>query len=116
MSEDKKEQLLGLIPNDGFVKVVEKPNATLSKEQRSSLIRRGNEMLNRGEIDTAKKIFITTGYKDGLIRLGDHYYRKKQVLEAFRMYQAASYRGSVNTMIEKMAMIIRSWLIDKKEG
>jgi hypothetical protein len=116
MSGSKKDELLGMIPTEGFVKVVEKPNASLSKEQRTSLVRKGNELFNQGDIATARKIFITTGYKDGLIRLGDHYYRKKQVLEAFRMYQAASYKGSVNTMIEKMAMIIKSWLKDKKEG
>ena len=116
MKEGKKERLLKMIPKEGLIKVVDTSSAALSDEQRTALIRKGNELFNRGEIETAKKIFITTVYKDGLIRLGDHYYRKKQQLEAFRMYQAASYKGSVNTMIEKMAMIIRSWLIDKKEG
>ena len=34
---------------------------------RAKLIRKGNELLLSGNIETAEKIFITVDYKDGLL-------------------------------------------------
>lgn len=112
-----REKLAEMIPKEGFIKTAGPSPKTMPKEQRAALVRKGNEFFNKGDIETAKRIYMTTGYKAGLIRLGDLYYDNKKILEAFRMYKLATYNRSVNSMVEKMAMIISSWLSEeKKEG
>ena len=56
----------------------------VSKEQRAALIRKGNELFNKGEFGLAQRIFITTKYSDGLIRIGDHFAKGGKPLEALR--------------------------------
>ncbi|MFP4484888.1 MAG: tetratricopeptide repeat protein [Spirochaetaceae bacterium] len=97
-------------PLPGFVKVSKDKRPTLTGEQRSALIRKGNELFNADRIDEARRIFLTAGYSDGLIRLGDHYYRRKQPLEAFKMYRQASATDRSSKMIEQMAGVVRHWL------
>jgi hypothetical protein len=77
------------------------------------LIRKGNDLFNQKQYDLAKKIFMTTGYSDGLIRLGDVYMNQNLPLEAFRMYWLAPDRKKVDVMLEKTVGIIKKWL---KEG
>ena len=111
--EKKTEELLRLIPDEGFIKLTrDGEGKALSKQQKIALIRKGNELYNQGKYELAKRIFITTGYSDGLIRLGDLYYKKQQILEAFRMYCLAPSKGKVNTMIESMAYIVKNWLTE----
>ena len=110
------DKLKELIPTEGFIKVTGEINKSLTKEQKAALIRKGNALFNEGKYEVAKRIFMTTGYSDGLIRLGDHYYKKKEALEAFRMYSLAPSKRSVDRMVEKMASIIRAWLKENKEG
>ena len=116
MKGDKREKLLKMIPDEGFIKTTSDRRASLSPDQRSALIRKGNELFNQGKYDVAKRIFITTGYSDGLIRLGDLYYKKHKCLEAFRMWSMAPHKKKVNYMVESMAWIVRSWLKESKEG
>ena len=111
----KKEELLKKVPESGFLKVTGSESAVLTKDKRALLIRKGNELFNQEEInqeqiELAKKIFLTTGYTDGLIRLGDYYLSKNQALEAFRMYWLAPYPKRVNWMLERMVWIMRDWL------
>ncbi len=101
--------------NAGFVKTgvttpADRPQ--LSSEQKTTLIRKGNELFNEGQVDTAKRIFITVGYTDGLIRLGDHYYTQNRPLEAFKMYRLAPDNGRSERMIERMALVLRTWLLE----
>ena len=114
--EKKTEELLRLIPDEGFIKLTrDGEGKALSKQQKIALIRKGNELYNQGKYELAKRIFITTGYSDGLIRLGDLYYKKQQILEAFRMYCLAPSKGKVNTMIESMAYIVKNWLTEDQK-
>lgn len=101
-------QALEHIPVGDFLRVGE--NVELPQQKRAALIRKGNELFNGGQIDVARRIFLTTRYTDGLVRLGDYYFENKQPLEAFRMYHAAPYRPRTGAMVERMAMIIRDWL------
>ncbi|MFP4115406.1 MAG: hypothetical protein ACOC2Y_03255 [Spirochaetota bacterium] len=94
----------------GFIKTSRRQGPELSAEQRSALIRRGNELFNKGSIDQAKRVFITTRYTDGLIRIGDYYMKKNQPLEAFRMYWLAPERRKSDYLIERMAGVVRGWL------
>ncbi|MFW6214446.1 MAG: hypothetical protein ACOC45_00740 [Alkalispirochaetaceae bacterium] len=98
-------------PSEGFLKVSGAP--ALDGSQRSALIRKGNELYNKGELHAAKRVFITTRYSDGLIRLGDHYQKQKQPLEAFRMYWLAGETRRKGEMVEQMAGVVRHWLEEK---
>jgi DNA-binding PadR family transcriptional regulator len=104
----KKEDILKKMPKEGFLKISREENQNLTQEKRIALMRKGNEFFNQGKIDIAKRIFITTGYSDGLIRLGDHYMERKQPLEALRMYYLAPQKKKVNELIEKIALVIKN--------
>jgi hypothetical protein len=105
-----REKLLKRLPKEGFLKISQSQAAGLSKQQRVALIRKGNELFNQKKYDLAKKIFLTTGYSDGLIRLGNLYLDQKMPLEAFRMYWLAPDRKKVDAMLEKTVLIIKKWL------
>jgi len=115
--EKKVEDLLRLIPDEGFIKITRDGDAkSLSRKQKTALIRKGNELFNQGKYELAKRIFITTGYSDGLLRMGDLYYKRQQILEAFRMYCLAPSKRKVDIMIESMACIVKNWLSEEKKG
>ncbi|MBN2551159.1 MAG: hypothetical protein JXB06_00255 [Spirochaetales bacterium] len=108
-----REELLKKIPQEGFLKISESRAAEMSKEQRVALIRKGNDLFNQKKYDLAKRIFLTAGYSDGLIRLGNLYMDQNMPLEAFRMYYLAPDRKKVDALLEKTVEIIKKWL---KEG
>jgi len=75
----------------------------MENKERIALIRKGNEYFNNGEIDKAITIFVKTGYKDGLVRIGDfYYYDKRMPLIAFRFYKMANMQNKVNEIFERM--------------
>lgn len=100
--------------SEAFLKVSREKLPPLTAQQRATLIRKGNELFNGGRIEEAKRIFLTAGYTDGLIRLGDFYYKKSQPLEAFRMYWLAPDSRKTEMIAEKMAAIIRKWLGEER--
>ena len=106
--------MLNRLPKEGFLKISEAKPAELAQEQRAVLIRRGNALYNEKKYDLAKRIFLTTGYSDGLIRLGNMYLKEAKPLEAFRMYWLAPDRKKVEAMLEKSVAIIRKWLKEKE--
>ncbi len=87
----------------------------MDKKERTALIRKGNEFFNKGEIDNAIKIFVKTDYRDGLARIGDYYYEKKQPLTAFKFYKKAKMDEKVNEIFERM-MYALGRLISGEEG
>jgi hypothetical protein len=110
-----REELLRLVP-DGFLKITaRKPvaQAKLAEGERASLIRKGNELFNLKKFELARKIFLTTGYSDGLIRLGDLYLKQSKPLEALRMYLLAPDRKKVEAMLEKSVAVLRHWLSEE---
>ena len=52
---------------------------------RALLIRRGNDFFSSGNIKAAEKIFVTTDYKDGIVRLGDYYFTNGDIYKAAKM-------------------------------
>jgi hypothetical protein len=96
--------------SEGFLKVTAKEAGQLSSQDRAALIRRGNELYNKNDLATAKRIFMTVRYADGLIRLGNHYMKEGDPLEAFRMFWVAGDRRRIEEMSEQMAWVIRKWL------
>jgi hypothetical protein len=88
----------------------------MDKKERAALIRKGNELFNKGEINTALKIFLKTDYKDGIIRIADHYYYdKKQPLAAFKFYKKANMQEKVNEIFERMIYALNRWIREDKE-
>ena len=97
-------------PEAGFFFRSTKPNSELTSKDKAALIRKGNEFFNSGNLAAARRVFLTTGYGDGLIRMGDHYAKKKDFLEAFRMYWLGKEKRKCEALIEKMIFVIREWL------
>lgn len=102
------------IPEEGFLKVARQDRAPLSGGQKTALIRKGNELFNAGKIDQAKRIFLTTGYTDGLVRVGDYYYKRQDLFEAIRMYWLAPAPDKKEMIVELMASTVHRWL--KEDG
>ena len=98
-----------------FTKVTIAPteNQTLTDKDRTLLIRTGNQQFNAGQYEAAGRIFKTTGYRDGLIRVGDHYRSQHAPIDAFRMYRAASSTEKTGELIAIFAHIIQYWLKEK---
>jgi hypothetical protein len=84
--------------------------ATVESSQKVLLNRKGNQKFNEGDIETAKKIFMLTGYSDGLSRVGDYYKSQNKTLEALRMYWKAPDRNKSGPIIEQIAYILQSMI------
>ncbi|MCF7927556.1 MAG: hypothetical protein K9L68_00575 [Spirochaetales bacterium] len=103
--------MLSKLPKEGFVKTTRPRQPDLSSEQRAALIRKGNQLYQAGKIEEAKRIFLTTGYTDGIVRIGDIYFNKyHDYLEALRLYWIAPAPGKAETIIQRMAGVIQTWL------
>lgn len=98
------------IPKEGFIKVSSPKAAPLSGQQKTALIRKGNELFNAGDYEAAKRIFLTTGYTDGIIRMGDHYVKANEPLEALRMYWIAPAPDKKELILEGMSRVLHKWL------
>jgi hypothetical protein len=109
----EKKETPKKLPPGGFTKVTRDGAPALSREKRAALIRKGNELFNRGELDLAGRIFSTTGYADGLIRLGDRCFRDGKPLDALRWYRRAPCPQKTDALEERMARVVSGWL---KEG
>ncbi|MCL2139993.1 MAG: hypothetical protein FWH41_10765 [Treponema sp.] len=83
--------------------------------KKSALNRKGNELFNSGKIEEARRIFMTTGYSDGLSRVGDYYKSKNRLIEALRMYWIAPDRSKCNPMIMQLAEIVKDIIKEKSE-
>ncbi|AHC14455.1 hypothetical protein [Salinispira pacifica] len=99
-------------PGEGLIKTAPPKTAALSREKRSALIRKGNELYNSGNIEQAKRVFLTVHYTDGLIRIGDHYYKQNRFLQALQMYIIAPENRKREQIVEKMSRIVQNWLAE----
>jgi hypothetical protein len=108
------EDILKKLPSGGFLKMTSENPAPLPREKRAALIRKGNELFNKGEFSLAQRIFITTRYSDGLIRVGDHYVKGGQPLEALRAYWLAPAPEKTAVLVERMAQVMKQWLAEGK--
>ncbi|MBU0934640.1 MAG: hypothetical protein KKC64_03420 [Spirochaetes bacterium] len=104
------EKLFEQFEDSGLIKTVDRPAEGIDSSQKVQLNRRGNELFNKGQIDTARRIFQTTGYSDGLIRVGEHYLEKSQPIDALKMFKLAHEHTRCDMLIEKAALAIRKLL------
>ncbi len=100
--------------NKGLIKSTDLPVQNLSAEQKASLNRKGNAFFNEGDIETARRIFLSTGYSDGLSRIGDHYAEKGKDLDALKYYWLAHNRRKADPLIAKFALLVKSVITDTK--
>lgn len=101
-----KENLSEKIIPDGFIKVTDNPVQGLTSDQKVILNRKANAMFNNGNIEDARRIFITTGYSDGLTRVGDYYNNKNESLKALKAYWLAHNKRDAEPIYEQIAKLI----------
>jgi len=103
----------------GFIVVGKKgssPSPALSLEQKTQLLRKGNELFNQGKFEVAERIFVTLKYSDGLIRVGDVYLKKGEYVHAMKLYRSAPDAGRVERLGRQMATIVRQWMSESSGG
>jgi predicted DsbA family dithiol-disulfide isomerase len=93
---------------NAFIKVSEP--SPVDGSDKAALNRKGNQKFNEGDIENARRIFMTTGYSDGLSRTGDYYKSKDRPLEALKMYWMAHDRNKAEPLIEKLSFILQSMI------
>lgn len=91
---------------DGFIKVTDNPVSGLTSDQKVILNRKANIMFNNGNVEDARRIFITTGYSDGLTRVGDYYNNKNESLKALKAYWLAHNKRDAEPIYEEIAKVI----------
>jgi hypothetical protein len=95
-----------------FIKKTAAPR--LDDALKVSLNRKGNDLYNQGDIEGARRVFLTTGYSDGLSRVGDYYKSRGRLLDALKMYWTAPDHVKSEAIIIRLSEIIRK-LINEEE-
>jgi hypothetical protein len=96
----------------GFIKETVTPGFRVDAAQKALLNRKGNLLFNEGNIESARRIFMTTGYSDGLSRIGDYYRSHGRVIDALQMYRVAPNKKKAGELTMNLAMLIKSMLAD----
>jgi hypothetical protein len=97
-----------------FIKTTAKP--ALDGSQKAALNRKGNMLFNSGDIEGAKRVFLTTGYSDGLSRVGDYYRSQGRVLDALRMYWLAPDKTKAEPILMGLSALIQKILREKEDS
>ena len=108
------DDILKKLPSGGFLKIAVDRSAPLPREKRAALIRKGNELYNKGDLALAQRIFVTTKYSDGLIRMGDRYLKSGKPLDALKMYWLAPAPDKRAAVVEQIAQVMKHWLAEGK--
>ena len=75
--ENNHKDVLDLIPTEGFIKVSGIQPKVLKKEDKVTLIRKGNELFNKGKYELAKKI-KNKELHDDFIKLLNKFIKKEK--------------------------------------
>jgi hypothetical protein len=78
-----------------------------------TLNRKGNVLFNSGDIEGARRIFITTGYSDGISRVGDYYRSKGRLVDALQMYWIAPDKKKSAELVVEFAIMIKGLIHEK---
>ncbi|HAZ97311.1 hypothetical protein [uncultured Treponema sp.] len=106
MTSNLKNQIDSKPEELKFIKTSDLPLEGLSDQQKVALNRKANTLLNEGKVEMAKRIFITTGYSDGLTRIGDNYNKENKYLDALKMYLLAHNKRKSEPIIEKISQTV----------
>lgn len=105
-----KSRLPPGIPQEGFIKLTGPVPAVLTPDQKSALVRRGNALLQEGDIQQARRIFITIGYRDGMVRTAGKLVQAGDILGALQLYYLANDREKAQEVIARMADVVKFWI------
>ncbi|MDR2343100.1 MAG: hypothetical protein LBD86_01040 [Spirochaetaceae bacterium] len=97
-----------------FLKSCEK--RLLGAREKAQLNRKGNMLLNQGDVESARRIFITTGYSDGLSRIGDYYRSKGRTIDALRMYWIAPDKKKSAELIMELSFMVKNLIHEGDNG
>jgi hypothetical protein len=86
------------------------PSVHIDAAQKALLNRKGNMLFNDGNFEGARRVFITTGYSDGLSRIGDYYRKQGRVIDALQMYRIAYNKKKADEITMNLALLIKSML------
>ena len=95
---------------NGFIKVTDAPVSGLTSEQKVLLNRKANVLYNQGDIEQARRIYTTTGYSDGLTRIGDAYMKENKSINALKQYLLAHNKKKVEPIYQDIAKVISAML------
>ncbi|MFP3041943.1 hypothetical protein LQZ19_08990 [Treponema primitia] len=98
---------------NGFIKTIARP--AIDGSQKAALNRKGNVLYNSGDVEGAKRIFLTTGYSDGLSRVGDYYKSQGRDLDALRMYWIAPDKNKAEPIIMRLSALIQKLMHEEKD-
>jgi hypothetical protein len=107
--------LFARFPNDGLIKTADFPALGIGSDRKVKLNRRGNELFNEGDVEAARRIFQTTGYSDGLIRVGNLYLSQSRPIDALKMYRLARDEKRSAALIATAALVVQNMLKEKTE-
>jgi hypothetical protein len=97
-----------------FIKTTAVPSS-IDRTQKAALNRKGNVLFNSGDIEGARRIFMTTGYSDGLTRVGDYYKSQNNLMEAFRMYWLARDKNRYGPILEQLAGLLQNLIKEDED-
>lgn len=106
MNEDFKKQIDCKQGEYAFIKTTDNPINGLSDQQKVALNRKANVLFNEGKFEMAERIFVTTGYSDGLTRVGDKYAEKNLYFKALKLYILAHNKRKSEPLIEKISQTV----------
>ena len=110
---DYKKVFEKLRDEDIFIKTTSQP--AIDATQKVALNRKGNVLYNSGDIEGARRIFLTTGYSDGLTRVGDYYNTHGRPLDALKMYWIAPDHKKAEPLIMQLSATIQNMIKDEGE-
>ena len=88
----------------------------MDSEEKVALVRKGNECFNKGDIKEAIKFFVKAGYRDGIMRVADHYYYdNRQPLVALKFYKMINRQDRIDEIHARMMFALGQWLKPSKE-
>jgi hypothetical protein len=96
-----------------FVKTTSSPS--IDGSQKAALNRKGNMLFNAGNVEAARRIFLTTGYSDGLSRIGDYYRSQGRDVDALRMYWIAPDRTKSEPIIMRISALLQGLIHEEEE-
>jgi len=99
---------------NAFIKVTSSAPG-VEGSSKAALNRKGNQKFNEGDIENARRIFMTTNYSDGLSRVGDHYNTKARPIEALRMFWMAHDKKKADPLIERVAWLLQDIMNEEQE-
>jgi len=102
-------------PSEGLIKTADRPQPEVVSGDKARLNRRGNELFNRGDIETARRIFQTTGYSDGLIRVGERYLAERRPVDALKMFWLAHDERRIESSIATVSLVIQNLLREEED-